>query len=62
MTDESSEAVKIHYVPNGKLYVRKQGETICLSNGSLRYFTTECDAWAFLADCDAAVIDKFERS
>jgi len=59
MTDESSEAVKIRCAPNGKFYVRKQGETICLPNGCLRYFATEDDAWAFLADCDAGMIDKF---
>ena len=58
MTDEGSGAGKIRPAPNGKFYVRKQGETICLPDGSLRYFTTEHEARAFLADRDAGLIDK----
>ena len=58
MTDESSGAGKIRPAPNGKFYVRKLGETICLRDGSLRYFTTEHEARAFLADRDAVTIDK----
>ena len=58
MTDESSEAIKIRPAPNGKFYVRKQGETICLPDGNLRYFTTEHEARTFLAARDAVTIDK----
>jgi hypothetical protein len=58
MSDESSDAFKIRRAPSGKFYVRVDGEAICLPNGSLRYFETEREAWAFLADCDRAEIDK----
>ncbi len=58
MTDESSEAVKIRPAPNGKFYcVSKRGETICLPNGSLRYFATEHEARAFMVDGEAVAID-----
>jgi hypothetical protein len=43
MSDESSDAFKIHRAPNGKFYVRENGEAICLPNGSLRYFETQRD-------------------
>jgi hypothetical protein len=58
MSDESSDAFKIRRAPNGKLYVWRNGEAICLPNGSLRYFETQRDAWTFLTDCDRAEIDK----
>jgi hypothetical protein len=59
MTDESSGVGKIRPAPNGKFYVRKQGETVCLPDGSLRYFPTEHEARAFLAESDAGAVDKF---
>jgi hypothetical protein len=34
------------------------GKAICLPNGSLRYFETEHDAWAFLTDYDRTEIDR----
>ena len=58
MSDESSDAFKFRRAPNGKFYVWRNGEAICLPNGSLRYFETQRDAWTFLADCDRAEIDK----
>jgi hypothetical protein len=58
MSNESSDAVKIHRAPNGKFYVWGNGEAICLSNGSLRYFESERDAWRFLTDCGRTEIDK----
>ena len=58
MSNESSDAFKIHRAPNGKFYVRGDGEAICLPNGSLRYFETEREAWAFLTDFDRPEIDK----
>ena len=58
MSDESSDAFKIHRAPNGKFYVRENGEAICLPNGSLRYFETQRDAWTFLTNCDRAAIEK----
>jgi len=54
LTDESSEDVKIRRAPNGQFYVRQQGETICLPNGSLCYFPTEVEAWAFLVNREPA--------
>jgi hypothetical protein len=58
MSDESSDAFKIRRAPNGKFYVWRNGEAICLPNGSLRYFETQRDARTFLTDCDRAEIDK----
>ena len=58
MTDESSDAIKIRRAPNGKYYVRENGEAICLPNGSLRYFETQRDVRTFLTNCDRAEIDK----
>ena len=58
MSNESSDAVKIHRAPNGKYYVWGNGEALCMSNGSLRYFVTERDAWKSLTDCERAEIDK----
>jgi hypothetical protein len=58
MSNESSDAFKIHRAPNGKFYVRGNDEAICLPNGNLRYFETEHDAWAFLTDCDRAEIGR----
>jgi len=56
MSNESSDALKIRRAPNEKFYVWGNGEAICLPNGSLRYFWTEREAWAFLAERDAAEI------
>ena len=58
MSDESSDAFKIRRAPNGKFYVWRNAEAICLPNGSLRYFETPRDARTFLTDCDRAEIDK----
>jgi hypothetical protein len=58
MSNESSDAFKICRAPSGKLYVRGDGEAICLPNGNLRYFETERETLAFLADFDRAEIDK----
>ena len=58
MSDESSDAFKIRRAPSGKFYVCGDGEAICLPNGKLRYFETEREAWAFLAEWDAAEINK----
>jgi hypothetical protein len=61
MSNESSDAFKIRRAPSGKFYVRGDSEAICLPNGSLRYFETQRDAWAFLTDCDRPEIDKIRR-
>ena len=58
MTDESLDAFKIRRAPNGKFYVRENGEVVCLPNGGLRYFQTKCDARRFLTHCDRIEIDK----
>jgi hypothetical protein len=58
MSSERSDAFKIRRAPSGKYYVRGDAEAISLPNGSLRYFETEHDAWAFLTDCDRAEIGK----
>ena len=57
MSDERTQAIKIHRAPNGRFYVRRCGEVICLPGGGLRYFESERDACSFLADCDRAEID-----
>ena len=58
MSNERSDAFKIRRAPNEKFYVYGDGGAICLPNGNLRYFETECDALAFLTDCDRAEIGK----
>jgi hypothetical protein len=58
MTDESSNAIKIRRAPNGKYYVWENGEVICVPNGNLRYFATEREARAFLAEWDRGEIDR----
>ena len=58
MSDESSDVFKIRRAPSGKFYACEYGEVVCLPNGSLRYFGTEREAWAFLADRDAPEISR----
>jgi hypothetical protein len=58
VSDECSDAFKICRAPSGKFYVRGDSEAICLPNGNLRYFETERDAWAFLAEWDAAEMSR----
>jgi hypothetical protein len=58
MSSESSDAFKIRRAPNEKFYVCGDSEAICLPNGNLRYFETERDAWAFLAECERAEIGR----
>ena len=56
--DEGSDTCKIRRAPNGKFYVRWDGEVICLPGGNLRYFENERDAWSFLAERDTAEIGR----
>jgi hypothetical protein len=49
---------RVARAPNEKFYVCGDSEAICLPNGSLRYFETEREAWAFLTDCDRTEIGK----
>jgi hypothetical protein len=58
MNNESSDAFKIRRAPNRKFYVWGNGDAICLPNGSLRYFETEREVWALLAESDAAGISR----
>jgi hypothetical protein len=58
LSDDSSDAFKIRRAPSAKFYVRGDDEAIFLPNGSLRYFETKHDTWAFLTDCDRAEIGK----
>jgi len=58
MSNESSDAFKIRRAPNRKFYVWGNREAICLSDGNLRYFESEREAWAFLAKRDAAEISR----
>ena len=58
MTDESFDATKIRRAPNKKFYIWGNGEAICLPNGNLRYFATEREARAFLAEWDRGEIDR----
>jgi hypothetical protein len=59
MSGEQTQTIKIHRAPNGRFYVRRCGEVICVPGGGLRYFESEHDAWSFLAGCDRAEIDRF---
>ena len=56
MSNESSDACKIRRAPSGKFYACEYGDVVCLPNGSLRYFGTEREALAFLAERDAPKI------
>jgi hypothetical protein len=58
MNDESAETVKIRRAPSGKFYVRRFGEVVCLPTGNPRYFETEQEAWAYLAESNAAGIGR----
>ena len=58
MSNESSDAFKIRRASNRKFYVWGNREAICLSDGNLRYFESEREAWAFLAKRDAAEISR----
>jgi hypothetical protein len=58
MNNEHSDAFKIRRAPNRKFYVWGNGEANCLPSGSLRYFGTEREAWAFLDECNRAEIDR----
>jgi len=58
MSDPCSEAFRIRPAPNGKFYIRRYGEVICLSNGGLQYFESEREAWAFLDECERTKIQK----
>ena len=58
MNNEHSDAFKIRPAPNGKFYVWGNGKAICLPNGNLRYFWTECEAWAFLAEWETPEISR----
>jgi hypothetical protein len=58
MSDEHTQTIKIHRAPNGRFYVRRYGEVICLPSRDLRYFETEREAWAFLDECDRSQMDR----
>ena len=58
MSNESSDVFKIHRPPNGKFYVRENGEAICLPNGTLHYFESEPEARAFLTNRENTDIEK----
>jgi hypothetical protein len=44
--------------PSEEFYVWGNDDAICLPNGNLRYFESVREAWAFLAEWDAAEINK----
>ena len=58
MSNDSFDVLKIRRAPNGKFYVYRDGEVICLPNENLRYFETEREVWAFLTDCERAEIGR----
>jgi hypothetical protein len=58
MRTASPNTFRIRRAPNRKFYVWGNGEAICLSNGSLRYFETEREACVFLAERDAVEITR----
>jgi hypothetical protein len=58
VSNQSSDTFKIRRAPNRKFYVWGNGEAICLPNGNLRYFETEQETWALLADRARAEMGK----
>ena len=58
MINQNSDIFKIRRAPNRKFYVWGNGEAISLPNGNLRYFETEQETWALLADRARAEMGK----
>jgi hypothetical protein len=52
---------RIHRAPNDKFYALRQGQAVCIPNGTLRYFDTENEAWAFLVQSDLADMHQIDR-
>jgi hypothetical protein len=46
----SANPIKLRRAPNGRLYAVCYAQPVCRSDGNLRYFETEHEAWTFLAE------------
>jgi hypothetical protein len=49
MNDDAN-PIKLHRAPNGKIFALCRGEPVATLEGRLRYFDSERDAWAFIAE------------
>ena len=50
MKNVNANPIKLRRAPNGRLYAVCHGQPVCRSDGNLRYFETEHEAWTFLAE------------
>ena len=50
MNDDDINPIKLRHAPNGKIFAVCRGEPVASSEGKLRYFDSERDAWAFIAE------------
>ena len=50
MKNANADPIKLHRAPNGRLYAVCHAQPVCRSDGNLRYFETEHEAWTFLAE------------
>jgi hypothetical protein len=58
MKNVNANPIKLRRAPNGRLYAVCHAQPVCRSDGNLRYFETEHEAWTFLAE--GGVEDSFE--
>lgn len=54
--NEDVRNAKIRRAPSGKVYAIWYGRPLCDTDGGLRYFDTEEDAWEFLRQCGLAEV------
>ena len=50
MNNDDINPIKLRRAPNGRLYAVCHAQPVCRSDGNLRYFQTEHEAWTFLAE------------
>jgi hypothetical protein len=50
MNDDDANPIKLRRAPNGKIFALCRREPVATAEGRLRYFSSERDAWAFIAE------------
>jgi hypothetical protein len=58
MKNVNANPIKLRCAPIGRLYAVCHAQPVCRSDGNLRYYETEHEAWTFLAE--GGVEDSFE--
>jgi hypothetical protein len=54
MSEIKNPTNQVHRAANGRFYALWRGQIVYIPGGTVRHFANERDAWAFLAQCDAA--------